>query len=262
MNIIDNNLSFGSMNMNNHPSMLIVHHLEAEGENWTVDMIHNMHINEHGWAGIGYHYYIRIDGSIYKGRPDKAIGAHCQGCNTNTLGIAFEGDYDYRSDMTDSQYNAWCELKAYLCNKYGNMPVYGHRDNPNTPGSSECPGAYFPLDKVKKANIVNLHKQGWNENKKGWWYCTSLEDGYYYKNCWKSIDGEYYLFNDEGYAIANYWSKWKDKWYYLRSNCMMAKSQWLWIDSVCYCFDKDGVMYEDCKTPDGYYVDKSGAWIK
>lgn len=33
MNIIDKNLSFGSMNMSNNPSMLIVHHLEAEGAN-------------------------------------------------------------------------------------------------------------------------------------------------------------------------------------------------------------------------------------
>jgi hypothetical protein len=145
MNIIDNNLSFGSMNMSNQPNMLIVHHLEAEGSNWTVEQIHNMHKNENGWAGIGYHYYIRLDGSIYKGRPDSAIGAHCQGCNTNTLGISFEGNYDNRAEMPIEQYNSWCELKAYLCNKYGDMPVFGHKEK----GSSECPGKNFPLDKVK-----------------------------------------------------------------------------------------------------------------
>lgn len=145
MNIIDKNLSFGSMNMNNKPNALITHHLEAEGPNWTVETIHQMHKNENGWAGIGYHYYIRLDGSIYKGRPDGAIGAHCQGCNTNTLGVAFEGNYDKRVDMPAEQYNSWCELKAYLCNKYGNMPVYGHREK----GSSECPGKNFPLEKIK-----------------------------------------------------------------------------------------------------------------
>ncbi len=147
MNIIDKNLSFGSMNMSNNPSMLIVHHLEAEGANWTVEQIHNMHKNENGWAGIGYHYYIRLDGSVYKGRPDNAVGAHCQGCNSNTLGVSFEGNYDSRDTMPDSQFNAWCELKAYLCNKYGNMLVFGHREK----GSSECPGKNFPLDKVKGA---------------------------------------------------------------------------------------------------------------
>lgn len=145
MNIIDKNLSFGSMNLSNKPNMLIVHHLEAEGTNWTVEAIHNMHKRENGWAGIGYHYYIRLDGTVYKGRPDSAIGAHCQGCNTNTLGISFEGNYDSRIDMPVEQYNSWCELKAYLCNKYGNMSVFGHREK----GSSECPGKNFPLDKIK-----------------------------------------------------------------------------------------------------------------
>ena len=149
MSIIDKNLSFSSMNMSNNPNMLIVHHLEAEGVNWTVEQIHNMHKNENGWAGIGYHYYIRLDGSVYKGRPDNAIGSHCLGCNNNTLGISFEGNYDTRTEMPIEQYNAWCELKAYLCNKYGNLPVFGHREK----GSSECPGANFPLDNVKNASV-------------------------------------------------------------------------------------------------------------
>lgn len=151
MNIIDKNLSFGSMNMNNNPAMLIAHHIEAEGSTWTVEAIHNMHKNENGWAGIGYHYYIRLDGSIFKGRPDNAIGAHCQGCNTNTLGIAFEGNYDSRTDMPTAQFNAWCELKSYLTSKYGNISVYGHREK----GSSECPGQYFPLDNVKNATAIS-----------------------------------------------------------------------------------------------------------
>ena len=247
----------GSMNMNNHPEMIIVHHLEGEGEHWTVEAINAMHIHENGWSAIGYHYYIRLDGSVYKGRPDNAIGAHCQGCNTNTLGVSFEGNYDSRTEMPETQFNAWCELKTYLCNIYGNMPVYGHREK----GSSECPGANFPLDKVKQANFTNKNKNGWNQNPKGWWYCTNVEDGYYYKDTWKLIDGEYYLFNDEGYAVANQWSKWQDKWYYLRDNCMMAKSQWLYIHDEWYCFDQNGVLYQDCTTPDGYKVDEDGAWI-
>ena len=160
MDVIDVGLQFGNMNRNNHPAMLIVHHLEAEGPNWTVDMIHNMHITERGWAGIGYHRYIRLDGTVYQGRPDNAIGAHCQGCNTNTLGIAFEGNYDQRSEMPEAQFKAWCEVKADLCNKYGNMPVYGHREK----GSSECPGTNFPLNKVKAANFTNSNTQGWNQN--------------------------------------------------------------------------------------------------
>lgn len=261
MNIINVGLKFDEMNMNNYPAMLIVHHLEAEGSNWTVEDIHRMHIVENGWSGIGYHYYIRLDGSVYKGRPDNAIGAHCQGCNTNTLGVSFEGNYDSRTSMPDAQYNAWCELKTYLAGKYGNMPVYGHRDNPNTPGSSECPGKYFPLDKVKSATQAPSRKLGWNENSTGWWYCTDIANGYYYKSIWKLINNEWYSFDDQGYARASKWIQDKGKWYYLRENCVMAKSCWLWLDGECYCFAADGSLYVNCTTPDGYKVDENGAWI-
>lgn len=155
MNIIDKNLSFGVMNLSNNPNMLIVHHLEAEGANWTVEEINRMHIEEKKFAAIGYHYYIRLDGSVYKGRPDNAVGAHCQGCNLNTLGIAFEGNYDSRVEMPIEQFNSWCELKTYLYSKYGDMPVFGHREK----GSSECPGKNFPLDNVKSA--TNTESKGY-----------------------------------------------------------------------------------------------------
>lgn len=149
MNIIDAGLSFGPMS-SNVPKAIVVHHIEAEGPTWTVQQIHNMHKNENGWSGIGYHYYIRLDGSVYKGRPDNCRGAHVAGFNTNSLGVAFEGDYDKRKEMPTAQYHTWYELKQYLFSKYGKMPIYGHKEV----GSSECPGKYFPLQKVKEAENI------------------------------------------------------------------------------------------------------------
>ena len=64
MEIIKKYLPMGSMNMNNHPEIVIVHHLEAEGMYWTVENINDMHRNENGWSAIGYHYYIRLDGTV------------------------------------------------------------------------------------------------------------------------------------------------------------------------------------------------------
>lgn len=185
MNIINKNLSFGKMTLTNKPNMLIVHHLEAEGTNWTIETIHNMHKNENGWAGIGYHYYIRLDGSVYKGRPDNAIGSHCLGCNNNTLGISFEGNYDSRTTMPTAQFNAWRELKAYLIGLYGNMPVYGHKEK----GSSECPGKNFPLDKVKSASSTPT---------KGYIVTDYLPNGSNGDNTFNGIDANYVLKYFEG----------------------------------------------------------------
>lgn len=112
-------------------------------------------------------------------------------------------------------------------------------------------------------NSVNKPiKLGWNNGKKGWWYCVDVSEGLYYKSSWKLIDGYWYSFNSEGYAKCNQWELYKAKWYYLTSDCSMASDKWLWIDGECYCFDKDGTLYIDCKTPDGYMVDKTGAWIR
>ena len=68
---------------------------------------------------------------------------------TNTLGIAFQDINDSRTIMPTAQFYAWGELKSYLIGLYGNMNIYGHREK----GSSECPGANFPLENVKNATI-------------------------------------------------------------------------------------------------------------
>ena len=109
---------------------------------------------------------------------------------------------------------------------------------------------------------VDSPKSGWNKNFKGWWYCTSLENGYYYKDTWKFIDGEWYSFNDEGYAKQSKWELYKGKWYYLKDSCKMAKNEWIWVDGECYYLFSDGVMACNITTPDGYKVDETGAWIK
>lgn len=41
--------------------------------------------------------------------------------------------------MPKEQFNAWCELKSYLTNKYGSIPIYGHKEV----GSSDCLSKYF-----------------------------------------------------------------------------------------------------------------------
>ncbi|OOM67941.1 autolysin [Clostridium sp. BL-8] len=114
-------------------------------------------------------------------------------------------------------------------------------------------------------------KLGWNCNDVGWWYCICLENKSYYssKDGWQEIGGEWYIFNDKGYALQDSWyhDENNNNWYYLGDDCKMVRGNkdkplWKWIDSSCYAFDEHGKMYSNCVTPDGYSVDKSGKWIK
>lgn len=114
-------------------------------------------------------------------------------------------------------------------------------------------------------------KLGWNRNDVGWWFCTNLENKYYYTadNGWQEIDGEWYIFDSRGYALQDAWyyDESDKAWYYLGSDCKMLRGTkdklfWKWIDGKCYAFDEHGRMYSDCVTPDGWKVDEDGAWIK
>lgn len=46
---------------------------------------------QRGWAMIGYHYVILLDGTIQEGRPIGMVGAHCEGHNTGTIGVVYVG---------------------------------------------------------------------------------------------------------------------------------------------------------------------------
>ncbi|EKQ57736.1 MULTISPECIES: N-acetylmuramoyl-L-alanine amidase [Clostridium] len=92
-------------------------------------------------------------------------------------------------------------------------------------------------------------KAGWNKDDVGWWYCTDIENKYYYtsQNGWQEIKGEWYIFDDRGYALQNCWYQDKNNnaWYYLDENCKMVRGSkekplWKWIDNKCYAFDEHG----------------------
>lgn len=142
--IIESNLSFRSLDYSNVPDMIVLHH--AEISSCTIQDIHQLHLDL-GWAGCGYHFFVRKDGSIYRGRPENAVGAHCPAANNHSIGICAEGNY-MNEQMPEVQKQAIIELCKYICNKYNFKTIYGHRELSET----DCPGTNYPLDFIK--NIV------------------------------------------------------------------------------------------------------------
>lgn len=120
------------------------------------------------------------------------------------------------------------------------------------------------------AHCIKSYEFGWNQNSEGWWYCTDPDKGYYYtaNNGWKYIDGQWYIFNQAGYALQSSWytdlaNGYK---YYLDSNCMRVKGQkdkplWININGSYYGFNEEGQLYVSCTTADGYKVNENGARV-
>lgn len=92
---------------------------------------------------MGYHFLVRKDGTIEKGRPEYTIGAHAQGSNYDSIGICFEGSF-MTETMSQVQINAGRELLVYLKEKYGFTKVQKHKDV----NATSCPGVNFPFEKI------------------------------------------------------------------------------------------------------------------
>lgn len=147
MNIIETNLQFGALDRRNSTHRIILHN-SGVSVLQSVEVIHNYH-KSLSWSGIGYHLYVRKDGSIYRGRPIWAVGAHAGGSNYDSIGVCFEGNFDEET-MGQAQLNAGKELVAYLKKEYGISKVQGHRDV----GKTSCPGNNFPFDEIANASEV------------------------------------------------------------------------------------------------------------
>ena len=84
------------------------------------------------WKDVGYHYVIRRNGTVEKGRADNVMGAHVVGHNNGSLGICLIGgvkpDNTAETNFTAAQYAALKELLTTLKGRYPNARVCGHRD--------------------------------------------------------------------------------------------------------------------------------------
>jgi len=86
-----------------------------------------------GFASIGYHYLVRIDGTIEKGRAEDRIGAHCLGKNACSIGVCYVGgvECDGRTPCdtrTPAQRTALVKLLTDLRRRYPKAEICGHRD--------------------------------------------------------------------------------------------------------------------------------------
>lgn len=152
MNIIERTYSLnGGLSNRNTTNRIILHH--AAVSNCSVDDVDRWHKNK-GWTCIGYHFFVRKDGSIYRGRREEAIGAHAYGSNTDSIGICAEGNFENET-MGDVQKQALKELVAYLKNKYGITKVQRHRDV----NATACPGKNYPFEEIANATVKSTENK-------------------------------------------------------------------------------------------------------
>ena len=121
--------------------MLIIHCSAVRPDQQSsVAQIDSWHRKRGFHLGVGYHYVIRRDGEIEKGRPEWLTGAHCKNHNAHSIGICYEGGLNIRGQpddtRTEAQKASMRRLLEELHQRYPRAIIIGHHDlNP----LKDCP---------------------------------------------------------------------------------------------------------------------------
>ncbi len=119
------------------PINKVIIHCSAtpEGRDVKTKEIKKWHLSN-GWADIGYHYVIELDGKVIEGRPVELVGAHCVGQNKFSIGICYVGGMNKsmskpKDTRTEEQKESLIKLIKKLRGSYGDLTIHGHNEYSN-----------------------------------------------------------------------------------------------------------------------------------
>ncbi|WP_082547137.1 N-acetylmuramoyl-L-alanine amidase [Rhizobium sp. Root149] len=129
-----------------------------EGRPVTVSEIDRWH-RQRGWSGIGYHRVIGLNGERWQGRALEKIGAHCEGHNIGTIGVAYVGGLsadgrDAKDTRTPAQREALLAELIDLRDLFNILKVSGHREYAN----KACP-SFNASGQRTRFRIATGHKR-------------------------------------------------------------------------------------------------------
>lgn len=134
----------------------IIIHCSAtpEGKDFNAADIDKWH-KQRGFKKIGYHYVVKLDGTVEKGRGVQEVGAHCVNHNKNSIGICYIGGLTpdgkkAKDTRTPEQKDALLKLLIELIINYPNATIHGHNEFSN----KDCPS----FDVQKEYFNINLKK--------------------------------------------------------------------------------------------------------
>ena len=110
-------------------------------QDYSVEQLRRDH-KKRGFYDIGYHFYIRKDGTMTQHRKLLEVGAHARPYNRCSIGICYEGGLDEHgkpyNTMTAEQETRLVDLFRNLKILFPKAKIVGHRDLPGTT-PKECP---------------------------------------------------------------------------------------------------------------------------
>ena len=125
--------------------------IHASDSDWKhhddISVIRKWHVDENGWGDVGYHYFIKKNGTIQKGRDLELTPSAQKRNNVRTIAICLHG----REKFTEKQFESLRKLCLEIHRSYnGRVTFHGHKE---VTDEKTCPN----FDYVK---VLNLDKHG------------------------------------------------------------------------------------------------------
>ena len=106
-------------------NLIVLHHSDSDvAAHDDISVIREWHL-ERGFNDVGYHYFIRKDGLIQKGRDLDVMGAHCKGKNKSSIGICLSGRRKFTHHQFKTLANIILNIEAYYDKV---LPIKGHNE--------------------------------------------------------------------------------------------------------------------------------------
>ena len=124
-------------------SFIIIHcSATRETYDYTPEQLKRDHMAR-GFIDVGYHYYIRKDGTVTQHRKLDEVGAHCRPFNRCSIGVCYEGGLDANGKPKDTrtlkQRASLVGLILDLKQKFPKAKIRGHNEMPGAvPKACPC----------------------------------------------------------------------------------------------------------------------------
>lgn len=205
---------------------------------------------------------IQIDGSYYYFDSEGSVATGFTTIDQNT----------YYFDSNGKMVTGWIQIDGtyYFFNASGNMKTSSWQGNYYLNAEGKMLVNAFTPDGYYVGSDGAYITNRWFKNQGKYYYVNAY--GKVLKNVWV---GAYYLgsdgvmytntFTPNGYYVgsdgAYYTNRWilnDGKYYYTNGLGFVVKNTWI----GAYYLGSDGVMYTNAFTPDGYYVNKDGVYLR
>ena len=107
-----------------------------------IESIRRWHVDQNHWFDVGYHYFIRKNGTIELGRPLYIVGAHCVDHNIDSIGICFSGNTLFKDEQFISGRKLLKNLFDVFSLDYSHVYPHNYFNNSKT-----CPN--FTMERLK-----------------------------------------------------------------------------------------------------------------